>query len=64
MNQVPDPRAVAAYAAGAAPLLGLTIDPAWRAGVIEQLHVILRAAAIVGEFPLADDVEPATVFRP
>jgi hypothetical protein len=39
------------------------MDPAWRAGVKLNLHLILTHAASVDQFSLPDDVEPAPVFR-
>jgi Protein of unknown function (DUF4089) len=46
-----------------AEALGLTIDPAWRASVKRNLHVILGHAALVDQFSLPDEIEPAPVFR-
>jgi hypothetical protein len=46
-----------------AQALSLWIDPAWRASVKRNLHVILTHAALVDQFPLSDDIEPAPVFR-
>ncbi len=46
-----------------AQALSLRIDPAWRASVKHNLHVILTHAALVDQFPLSDDIEPAPVFR-
>jgi hypothetical protein len=46
-----------------AQALGLPLDPAWRDGVIGNLRLILRHAALVDEFPLPDDAEPAAVFH-
>ena len=46
-----------------AQALGLTIDPAWRQGVAFNLRLILRLAALVDEFALPDDTEPAPVFH-
>ena len=48
--------------AGAQPL-GLTLDPAWHAGVAFNLQLILHHAALVEGFPLPDDAEPAPVFH-
>jgi Protein of unknown function (DUF4089) len=45
-------------------LIGLPIDPEYRSGVIFNLERIARMAALVMEFPLPDDAEPAPVFRP
>jgi hypothetical protein len=47
-----------------AALVGLSIDPAYRAAVAQQLTALLGVARLVTEFPLPDDVEAAPVFRP
>jgi hypothetical protein len=49
--------------AASARALGLKIDPAWEANVKFNLHLILRHAALVDEFPLPDDAEPAPIFH-
>jgi hypothetical protein len=46
-----------------AEALKLPIAPAWRASVKFNLQLILRMAALVDEFPLPDDAEPAPVFH-
>ena len=46
-----------------AQALGLTLDPAWHAGVAFNLQLILHHAALVEGFPLSDDAEPAPVFH-
>jgi hypothetical protein len=48
--------------AGAA-LLGLTLDPDWRAAIRANLAVTLRQAALLDGFDLPDEAEPAPVFR-
>ena len=48
----------------AAALLGLTIEPAWREGVVRNLAGHLMAARLVMEFPLRDEDESAPVFEP
>lgn len=45
------------------PLLGLPIGPEHRPGVIMNLAVTARLAALVTEFPLPDEVDPAPVFE-
>jgi hypothetical protein len=55
--------AIDAMVAAAALALDLPIDPAWQANVKFNLQLILRHAALVDEFPLPDDAEPAPVFR-
>jgi hypothetical protein len=46
-----------------AQALGLTIDPAWRESVKRNLQLILTHAALVEQFALPDEIEPAPVFR-
>jgi hypothetical protein len=46
-----------------APLLGLSIEPAWRDAVAANLKVVANSARLVLEFPLEDELEPAPVFR-
>jgi Protein of unknown function (DUF4089) len=54
---------VDAMVAACAPALGLTIDPAWQENVKFNLRLILRHAALVEEFPLSDEAEPAPIFH-
>jgi Protein of unknown function (DUF4089) len=49
--------------AASAAALGLKLDPAWEANVKFNLQLILRHAALVDEFPLPDDTEPAPIFH-
>jgi hypothetical protein len=51
-----------AIAAGS-HMLGLKIEPAWIPSVRTNLEVSLRLGKIVDEFPLADDHEPASIFK-
>jgi len=53
-----------AYVDAAAALIGLPIDPAHRPGVVVNIARIAQMAALVMEFPLPDEAEPAPVFRP
>jgi hypothetical protein len=46
----------------AARALGLPIEPAWKAAVKTNLQVTLGHGALVAEFKLPDDAEPAPVF--
>jgi len=46
-----------------AQALGLTLDPAWHDSIAFNLRLILRHAALVDEFALPDDAEPAPVFH-
>lgn len=52
-----------ALVTASAQALGLTIDPAWRDGVNFHLRLLLEHAARVDDFALADEAEPAPVFR-
>jgi hypothetical protein len=47
---------------GAIASTGLTIDPEWRAGIDAHFEAIAKAAALVMEFPLEDELDPAPVF--
>ncbi len=51
-----------AYAASAADVLGLTLDPAWTEAVVANLRVLHAAAALVDAFPLPDTAEAAPVY--
>jgi hypothetical protein len=53
-----------AYVDAAAKLIGLPIDPAHRPGVILNLERIAQMAALVMEFPLPEETEPAPVYTP
>jgi hypothetical protein len=41
---------------------GLTIAPEWRAGIDAHFEAIAKAAALVMEFSLEDELDPAPVF--
>jgi Protein of unknown function (DUF4089) len=51
------------FVAAAAPALRLQVDPAWEASVTFNLQLLMRHAALVNEFALPDEAEPAPVFR-
>ena len=46
-----------------APMIGIAVDPEWRAGVVGHLRATVDAARLVADFPLEDELEPAPVFR-
>ena len=50
------------YIDASALVLGLAIAPAWRAEVRANLAMTLRQAAVVADFALPDEAEPAPVF--
>jgi hypothetical protein len=47
----------------AARVLALPIEPQWLPDIKANLAVTLRAAALVADFALPDESEPAPVFR-
>lgn len=57
-----DPDPIAAYVDQAAPLMGLSLTPDERAGVIQHLGTMFAVARLVMEFPLPDDADAAPVF--
>ena len=58
-----DDDAAAALVDAMAPLLGIAIDPSWRTSIVANLKANAAAARLVLDFPLADELEPAPVFR-
>jgi hypothetical protein len=52
------------YVAASAAAVGLPIDPALRAGVVESFRQLAVAADLLMSFAVADQIDPATVFRP
>jgi hypothetical protein len=54
---------IAVIVAASAQALALPLDPAWQEAVTFNLQLIFRHAALVDEFPLPDEAEPAPVFH-
>jgi hypothetical protein len=52
-----------AFVVASAQALGLTLEPARHRSIAFNLRLILRHAALVDEFALPDDAEPAPVFH-
>ena len=52
-----------AFVDAAAAALALPIEPAWKPAIKTNLQVTLRLAAMVSEFELPDEAEPAPVFE-
>jgi Protein of unknown function (DUF4089) len=52
------------FVAASARIINLPIDAAYGAGVAESFRQLAMAAELVMSFVLADDIDPATVFRP
>ena len=55
--------ALAIYIAASANLLDLEIKAEWRESVRANLDVTLKLAALVADFSLPDETEPAPVFE-
>jgi Protein of unknown function (DUF4089) len=51
-----------AYIDASAKILGLAIAPEWWAAVRANLAVTIRMGALVEDFALPDEAEPAPVF--
>ncbi len=51
------------FIAASARVLALPADPAWYPKIRVNLEVTFRLAALVADFQLPDDAEPAPVFR-
>jgi Protein of unknown function (DUF4089) len=47
----------------AARVLALPIEPEWKPAVRANLQITLRLAAVVAEFELPDEAEPAPIFE-
>jgi hypothetical protein len=56
----PDP--IDNFIAASGQTLGLSIKPDWLPAVKANLEVTLKHAALVAEFELPDDAEPAPIF--
>jgi len=52
-----------ALIAASAQSLRLPIDPAWYPAVRSNIQLLLKHAALVEEFLLSEETEPAPVFR-
>ena len=51
------------YIDAAADMLALPVEPAWKPAVKANLRLNLRLGAMVAEFALPDEAEPAPVFK-
>jgi hypothetical protein len=52
-----------AFIAASACALTLPVDPAWQPAIRANLDMIFTLAALVADFNLPDDAEPAPVFE-
>lgn len=51
------------YIDAASAALALAIEPAWKPSVRANLDVTLKMARMVQEFPLPDEIEPASIYE-
>ena len=51
------------FIAAAAAALELPLAPEWQSAVKANLAVTLKHAALVAEFPLPDEAEPAPIYQ-
>jgi hypothetical protein len=52
------------YVEEVALLLGLQLGDEYVDGVVQNFEIIKAIAQIVNEFPLPEEIEPASVFEP
>ena len=52
-----------AFVHASAAALGIPIEPEWKPGIKANLQFTLRVGAMVAEFELPDEAEPAPVFE-
>jgi hypothetical protein len=57
-----NPDSIDDFIAASGQTLGLSIKPDWLPAVKANLEVTLKHAALVAEFELPDDAEPAPIF--
>jgi hypothetical protein len=58
----PAPEPLDAFIEAAARMLALPVEPQWLAAIKANLEVNLRLGALVAEFVLPDEAEPAPIF--
>ncbi|HEX7882932.1 MAG TPA: DUF4089 domain-containing protein [Afipia sp.] len=51
------------YIDAAAAVLELSIEPAWKPDIRANLDVSLKMARMVQQFPLPDEIEPASIYE-
>ncbi|MBV5269333.1 MAG: DUF4089 domain-containing protein [Afipia sp.] len=51
------------YIDAVATALALPIDAAWKPAIRANLDVTLKMAHMVQEFPLPDEIEPASIYE-
>jgi len=51
------------YIDAVAEALALPVEEAWKPAIRANLDVSLKMARMVQEFPLPDEIEPASIYR-
>lgn len=51
------------YIDAVADALALPVEEAWKPAIRANLDVSLKMARMVQEFPLPDEIEPASIYR-
>jgi hypothetical protein len=59
----PDGESLSDFVDAAARTLALPLEPAWKPAIEQNVRVTLQHAALVAEFPLADEAEPAPTYK-
>jgi hypothetical protein len=57
------PGTIGSLVTAAGQSLALPIEASWHAGVAFNLQLLFKHAALIDEFSLSEDIEPAPVFR-
>ncbi len=58
-----DDNEIYAWIRSSATMLKLPLEPAWLPAVKANVEVTFRLAALIDEFPLPDEIEPASVYE-
>ena len=61
-RKIPQRDLLDSFVDAAARALDLKLEPAWKGAVKTNLEVTLALAALLADFPLPDDAEPAPIF--
>jgi hypothetical protein len=63
VNTMPDRDLTDDFIEAAAKSLDLSLDPAWKPSIRNNLEVTFKLGRLVEDFPLSDDAEPAPVYK-
>lgn len=62
-SDMPSSNSLDNYIDAAAQILDLRIAPEWKSTVRLNMENTLKLARLVQEFPLPDEIEPATIYE-